>query len=305
MNARHRRFELLCVQASCGQLSERRLETLRQHAADCHLCRKHLQELDELNLRLWTAMPSQTIKPATRNMTERFVLRAIREGVPMSHKPGYRAVRFALALPTIIVLTMMTALVAWHGSGTRSHEIVTNSATSVSMDQGSGASARSPAGNEARMPRNHAAARRIIPPNPSSSEKLTHELPGNSRGYVSVLFTNGLQLGSLRSGQIASSSKFSSPNQIAPALAAWLARQSSPPAWASVSHRSNCDPRDESFPGDQPWSAWERDNVSGPPVFCFDPQIALVADSKLPRWNRPLESPPPFFVSAATPGVIH
>ena len=301
MNAPHRRFELLCVQASCGQLSPRRLENLRQHAADCDLCRKHLRELHELNLRLWTAMPLKTIRPTPRNMTERFVLRAIREGVPLNHKPQHRPVRFALALPAIIVLTMLTALVAWHRSGRSSHQIASNSATFVSMGRPALRLGGSPAVNDARMPYDRAATRRRILSNSSRSGKLPHQLRSESQDYVSVLFTHGLELGPLRSGETASPSKFASFHGLAPSLAGWLARQSLPPAWTSASHRTNCDPRDESFPGDQPWSAWER--VSGPPVFCFDPQIALVADSKLPRWNRPLESPPPFFVSAGTPGV--
>jgi hypothetical protein len=97
-----------------------------------------------------------------------------------------------------------------------------------------------------------------------------------------------------------------------PALGAWLARQNAAPHPAFLDRRRNCDARNDSAPGDQPWSAWERENVLRPPHFCYDPEIALVANSEFPdsirpRWNWPgkLESPPAFLAGAGAPTIGH
>ena len=135
-------------------------------------------------------------------------------------------------------------------------------------------------------------------------------LPIDLTRQVALLFANGPHLGSVRSGETSINRTFAASSPMAPELAAWLERRSSPPAWASFSYRRNCDPRDESSLVVQSWSVWERHNQAGPPVFCFDPKIALVADAKLPesirpRWNRSLESSLPFFVNTGTPVITH
>lgn len=312
MNTHHHRFEMQCLMASCGQLSGRRLEQLREHAAACDACRGHLCEMAELNLHLLSAMPEQRGgMRMTRDMTERFVARAIREGVPLTDRAGLRRpMRFAFAVTMMIVLATVTATVARHIDGRMSPEILRESATQAATGSASLLRERR---KDTSRPLHRSTARRTIARESLAPGGSQHELPEGGRSHVASWFPAAYgHAGVMNSAEMAAGRKVNVPIEMAPAHTAWLARQNAASAWSSFTPRKNCDSRDESSSGNQPWSSWERNNAPGPPVFCFDPRIALVADSNFPeslrlRWNRPgeLESLPPFLLNASSPAIIH
>ena len=310
MTAYHRKFELQCILASIGQLSLRRLEELRAHAANCEVCRNRLHEMAELNVLLSTALPKQHTSPAARNMTERFVVRAIREGIPLSHRPMQRSVRLAFALPMIILLAAIGVGGAWHLGEKESTEITSNSASLVSTGPPPGQARTTRLASESATPRPRAATRKRTSGKRSGREQPRQKLSNDAPSQGEFLSTNSAQRKWLVPGDGSGHSKFSERDVLAPALAAWLARQSSPPAWTSFNYSRNCDARRGFLSGDQLWPTREQDEVSRPPVFCFDPRIALIADSDLPEptsvlWNRPLKDPSRFIVSAGAPAIRH
>lgn len=311
MNVRHRIFEVQCVLASSGQLSGRRLEKLREHAANCAVCRKHLRDLAELNVRMWTAISDRSMGPAPKGMTERFVLRAIREGVPLAHQPVCRSMGWTLALSTFILFTIIGMAASWYVSGRGLNAVTSDTATPVAMEQSPirPGSEGSSVGDKAQS-LGGAEPAKIMRQQQSGSRTLPPKLRSISTRNAALLFTNVSYRESVRSGKAASSLSVLPSNAMAPALVAWLLRQSSPPTWASLTYHRNCVPGQESFQGTQLWSGKAQSNVSGAPVFRFDPQIALVADSKLPqsmrlRWDPTAESSLSAFVTAGTPVITH
>lgn len=312
MNEHHYRFEVQCILASCGQLSVQRLERLREHAASCDMCRKHLLELAELNVRLWTAMPRQHKSATTTNMTERFVTRAIREGMPLSDKSVDLSARVAFALPAIILLAVIGVAVIGYGGGKGTHETATNSATHVFTGQRSAPSGGLQLANEPARSRNRTTHGTRVRGQLSGFGRLPQRrVPVNHLGQGASLWKNGSRLWLATSRDVAGKSKFPLHSGMAPALAAWLARQSSPRLWASFDYETYGDARDPllSRSGDQPYAAGEYNKNYQQPVFCFDPRIALVASSKSwrsirARSNWPMQDPWPV-VNAGIPAIRH
>ena len=313
MKARHRRFEMQSVLASCGQLSGRELERLREHAASCEACQNHLREMDAVNLYLLTAMPDPCQSaPDSKPMTERFVTRAIREGVPLGEKPMSRPpMQLACALLTVILSAIVTAAVTWHPSRRTSHEMGIASAAQVSTGQ-SPLTVRGSRSGDRSKKLLHRPARRMMMRESFSSAESRNELTNHVQGDLAVLFTDDGRPNPHNASELAFAAIRNKRDEMPPGLAAWLARQNAAPALLSFTARRNCEARDESSSGDQPWWACGRRSASGPPAFCYDPRFALVADSKLPdsirpRWDRygELEGLPPFIINSDSRVVIH
>lgn len=289
MKERHRRFEMQCVLASCGQLSSRQLEQLLEHAAICEACEKRLREMEAVHLHLLAAMPEQCkSSPDSKSMTERFVARAIRQGVPLGERPISGApMQLALGLSAVMLLAAVTAVLTWHPREGVSHETGIASATQGLAPQSPLMVGGSRSGDTSRKSLRRPARRTAM--RESSSAQSRNEPVGHVQRYPFELFREYDR----------------------PTSTAWQAHRNAAPAFPSLTPHRECGIRDESSSGDQPWSAWGRKNASGPPVFCYDPRFALVAESKLPepirRWDRTSEfdSLPPFHINSGRPLIIH
>ena len=87
MTEDHGYFEVRCALAASGQLTRTEGAELREHAKHCDVCNSRITELNVLGARLLIA---HTWKDQSgrlpQGMKDRFVTRAIREGVPLSHR---------------------------------------------------------------------------------------------------------------------------------------------------------------------------------------------------------------------------
>ncbi len=84
MTLNHAHFEMLCALAASGQLTETELAQLQAHSANCPACSDRLSELSQLGAQLFCthalALPRQKLP---KEMLERFIDRANRDGVPL------------------------------------------------------------------------------------------------------------------------------------------------------------------------------------------------------------------------------
>ncbi|WP_213805312.1 zf-HC2 domain-containing protein [Granulicella sp. dw_53] len=80
MNSEHEGFEMLCALFVSGQLAGDEIAELREHVAGCGDCRRSLEEMVEVDCGLASAQQSGRMP---KGMQERFVARAVREGVPL------------------------------------------------------------------------------------------------------------------------------------------------------------------------------------------------------------------------------
>jgi hypothetical protein len=91
MTEDHGYFEVRCALAASGQLTRTEGAELREHAKHCDVCNSRITELNVLGARLLIA---HTWKDQSgrlpQGMKDRFVTRAIREGVPLSHRTSHR-----------------------------------------------------------------------------------------------------------------------------------------------------------------------------------------------------------------------
>jgi hypothetical protein len=116
MTEKHGYFEMLCALAASGQLTRSEAAELREHAPHCDACRSRNTEWNLLGAQLWVAhaWKDQNAR-LPGGMKERFVTRAIREGVPLSHHASHRVSLThteQLGLVAIIVLAVSMFLIA-------------------------------------------------------------------------------------------------------------------------------------------------------------------------------------------------
>ncbi len=116
MTEDHGYFEVLCALAASGQLTRSEAAELREHARQCESCRSRITEWNVLGAQLWAAHawkdPGARLP---RGMKQRFVTRAIREGVPLRPRAGHRVSTTRteqLRLAAIIVLAISMLIIA-------------------------------------------------------------------------------------------------------------------------------------------------------------------------------------------------
>jgi hypothetical protein len=112
MTTNHADFELLCVLASSGDLESAERAQLRAHLEECVSCRERLLEMRELSEHLVVAQarkgPSRRLP---KGMKDRFVVRAVREGIPLSpprQEREFHALGTAAALLVVLLLVAAT-----------------------------------------------------------------------------------------------------------------------------------------------------------------------------------------------------
>jgi hypothetical protein len=284
MKSRHRRFEVQCVLASCGQLSAKAYEDLLEHAASCGDCAKHFEEMAALTGDLLAAgLVGHRPACAGREMTGRFVARAIREGVPLSANAGAGSRHLTFSLPAVVALALLVAFLGWRSDRTVSNPGVAESLTrkapigftppemESSLPRLAGKGGRTGAGRKVAPGTVHKPIHpEIHPEEPAQIAKHLAELSRWTR---------------MDARPLTLSLKLNSSAPAIPALTLWLARLDEGRTWSYPDSRKSCDEH-----GVFTWTREKNDNPL-PPVFCFDPKISLIADSNSPesqpaRWNR-------------------
>lgn len=116
MTEDHGYFEVLCALAASGQLTRSEAAELHEHTRHCEACRSRITEWNVLGAQLWVAHawkdPSARLP---RGMKQRFVTRAIREGVPLRPHASHRVSTTRteqLGLAAIIVLAISMLIIA-------------------------------------------------------------------------------------------------------------------------------------------------------------------------------------------------
>jgi hypothetical protein len=111
MNRNHEDFEVLCALTMNGNLTRMEHAELREHLENCVFCHIRLVEMRRVAIHLLLAQPHKNPRKLLgKGMRERFVARAISEGIPLS--PRSQGVGFsALGLVTVlmVVLLLVTA----------------------------------------------------------------------------------------------------------------------------------------------------------------------------------------------------
>jgi hypothetical protein len=109
MSDRHVRFEMLCVRATSGELTQGELAALRRHTAECIDCKEQLLRMEELNEEMFLACAlAEPQRGSPKGMSERFVERANREGIPLRSRtarfnPRYTPLLTAFALVVVAI----------------------------------------------------------------------------------------------------------------------------------------------------------------------------------------------------------
>ncbi len=114
MTPKHAYFEFLSVLAESGQLSPSENQELRAHCKLCAPCRDRLTEFTQLGAVIVFANPMNHPRHRTpRGMRQRFIARAICEGVPIKQPASAAgAVNLILASVTLLVLLIAGSIVS-------------------------------------------------------------------------------------------------------------------------------------------------------------------------------------------------
>lgn len=115
MIVRHLHFEILCALAPTGQLSPREADELLRHSRRCTLCAARLAELSHLGSELLRVEANRSpYSLPCKGLQERFVARAIRDGVPLhaAMSVSHQSPRPLTALRIVVAAMAMTILIA-------------------------------------------------------------------------------------------------------------------------------------------------------------------------------------------------
>lgn len=108
MTAKHRYFEFLCAVAASHELAAAELAELNEHSLECVVCKNRLNEMARINAYLLLSHAFTLRKGRMpQGMRERFIVRAIKDGVPLTSPSigkigalGMASVLFAILLVT-------------------------------------------------------------------------------------------------------------------------------------------------------------------------------------------------------------
>jgi hypothetical protein len=106
MTSNHNYFEFLCALAASDELSGPELAELREHSLACARCR------DRINACLLLSHAfSQRKESLPEGMRERFITRAIKEGVPLTSPPAVGLGNLGVASALFIILLFTAAAI--------------------------------------------------------------------------------------------------------------------------------------------------------------------------------------------------
>jgi hypothetical protein len=109
MTVNHGDFEVRSALAASGLLTRAELSELSEHAAHCVFCHDRLVEFRQAGIQLFLVNRLQnSSERLPRGMQQRFVARAIREGIPL--RAPSQGVRFsALGAVTVVMVALLLA----------------------------------------------------------------------------------------------------------------------------------------------------------------------------------------------------
>jgi len=108
MTSNHTYFESLCAFAISDELTEPELVELHQHSLECVSCRNRIHEMTRIDACLFLSHASARRNGGLpKGMRERFIARAIKEGVPLNSPStaGLGSLGLATALFIILLVT--------------------------------------------------------------------------------------------------------------------------------------------------------------------------------------------------------
>ena len=116
MTVDHGDFEVGCALAASGLLTRTELAELSEHAAHCVLCHDRLVEFRRAGIQLFLVHGLKNSgERLPKGMQQRFVARAIREGIPL--RSPSRGVRFSALGSVTILLVALLLMVATLNNG--------------------------------------------------------------------------------------------------------------------------------------------------------------------------------------------
>lgn len=105
---RHRHYEIHCLLATCGELTEMELHDLQNHANECSDCADRIQQMCFVNGQLLAAHKVETLRyRIPRGSMERFAYRARREGVPIKSNAPHSRLRTDIRLSIACILVFL------------------------------------------------------------------------------------------------------------------------------------------------------------------------------------------------------
>jgi hypothetical protein len=112
MTSNHNDFEFLCALAAADQLSGPERVELHQHSLQCSSCRNRMQEMAKANryIALSHVFNDRT-GALPKGMRERFIVRAIKEGVPLRSPSKIGLDNLGLASALFIILLATAAAI--------------------------------------------------------------------------------------------------------------------------------------------------------------------------------------------------
>jgi hypothetical protein len=112
MTSNHNYFEFLCALVASDELTESELAELREHSLECAPCRNRIREMTKTNACLLLSHAFNHGKGRLpEGMRERFIARAIKEGVPLTCPSGVGLGNLGVASALFIVLLVTAAAI--------------------------------------------------------------------------------------------------------------------------------------------------------------------------------------------------
>ncbi len=119
MTTDHGDFEVGCALAASGQLTRTELAELSEHAAYCALCQDRMVEFRRAGMQLFLVDAMRNSgERLPKGMQQRFVERAIREGIPL-RSPSQGVGFSALGSVTVLLVTLLLAVATLNSGDTR------------------------------------------------------------------------------------------------------------------------------------------------------------------------------------------
>jgi hypothetical protein len=112
MTSNHNYFESLCALAISDELTGLELAELHQHSLQCISCRNHIHEMAKIDLCLLLSPAfARRYERLPKGMRERFITRAIKEGVPLNSPSTAGLGNLGLASALFIILLATAAAI--------------------------------------------------------------------------------------------------------------------------------------------------------------------------------------------------
>jgi hypothetical protein len=285
MKTHHRRFEIQCVLGLCGQLSEAQLERLREHAMNCCECRESMDSATLLNTNLLVAgLRGRQRHQPPKGMLDRFIARANGAGIPVKPSSSMSSSAIVFAIPAAVCLILILAFFTWRAESWRSNTLV---AGVGSYSQPAIAPSSNPKDLYA-TPQFKKAPSVVASGHHGSHGQISNRRTGDQAALSRIalnptrltrsepIFANPARWMSFSSVGTTPDLKYVGLTKVPPAPLSLMMQWDSNFKSASLDMPTRC------ASGTAPiWNANFR-NDSSPPDFCFDPQLAFMADSTIP-----------------------